>query len=86
MNGEKYKIMGFELVEKAGELLADFGLEKIKEYRTKEEWKALFVDIGEFLVQNFERADKLFNDMAIVMSKTNMIELAKSVKDTNREF
>lgn len=75
--------MGFELTEKTGELIADFGLEKIREYKTKADWKALFVDTGEFLVQNFERADKLFDDMAIVMSKTNMIELANSVKDTN---
>lgn len=75
--------MGFELMEKAGELISDLGLEKIKEYKTKEEWKALFVDTGEFLVQNFERADRLFDDMAIVMSKTNMIELANAVKDTN---
>lgn len=75
--------MGFELIEKAGELIADFGSKKIKEYKTKEEWKDLFVDTGEFLVQNFERADKLFDDMAIAMSKTNMIELANSVKDTN---
>ena len=72
--------MGFESAEKAGELLVDFGLEKINEYKTEEEWKALFVDTDEFIVQNFERADKLFNDMAIVMSKTNMIELAKFVK------
>lgn len=75
--------MEFDLTEKPGELIADFGLEKIKEYKTKEEWKKLFVDTGEFLVQNFERADKLFDDMAIVMSKTNMIELANSVKDAN---
>lgn len=75
--------MEIELIEKAGELISDYGLEKIKNYKTKEEWKKLFVDTGEFLVQNFERADKLFDDMEIVMSKTNMIELANSVKDTN---
>lgn len=81
--GREIYIMEFDLTEKAGELIADFGLEKIKEYKAKEDWKKLFVDTGEFLVQNFERADKLFDEMAIVMSKSNMVELANSVKDTN---
>lgn len=75
--------MELELIEKTGELIANFGLEKVKEYKTKADWKSLFVDTGEFLVQNFDQADKLFDDMAIVMSKINMIELANSVKDTN---
>lgn len=72
-----------ELVEKTGELIFDLGLEKIKKYKTKEEWMALFVDTGEFLVQNFEMPDKLFDDMAVVMSKTNMKELANSINDIN---
>lgn len=75
--------MEFDLIEKIVESIADIGINQIKEYKTKEEWKALFVDTGEFLVQNFEKADQLFDDMAIVMSKTNMIELANSVKGTN---
>lgn len=75
--------METELIEKTGEIIADFGLKKIKGYKTKGEWKNLFVDTGEFLVQNFDRADELFEDMSNVMSKTHMIELANSVKNEN---
>ena len=31
--------METELIEKTGEIIADFGLKKIKGYKTKGEWK-----------------------------------------------
>lgn len=45
-------------------------------YKSKEEWKKLFVDTGEFLIDYEKDAEQIFDDLALVLSKTNMEKLA----------
>lgn len=47
------------------------------QYKSKKEWKRLFVDTGEFFIDHEKNADKIFDDLALVLSKTNMEKLAK---------
>ena len=47
------------------------------QYKSKEEWKKLFVDTGEFFIDHEKNADKIFEDLALVLSRTNMEKLAK---------
>lgn len=47
------------------------------QYKSKEDWKKLFVDTGEFFIDHEKNADKIFDDLALVLSRTNMEKLAK---------
>lgn len=67
--GELAKSGGNEVFVAAGEHLAG----KIKEAT---DIKKLFVDTGEFFIDYEKNADKLFDDMAEVLSKENMTKLA----------
>ena len=46
-------------------------------YKSKEEWKRLFVNTGEFFIDHEKDAEKIFDDLALVLSKTNMEKIAK---------
>ena len=47
------------------------------QYKSKEEWKKLFIDTGEFFIDHEKNAEKIFDDLALVLSRTNMEKLAK---------
>lgn len=67
--GELAKSGGNEVLVAAGEHLAG----KVKEAT---DIKKLFVDTGEFFIDYEKNADRLFDDMAEVLSKKNMTKLA----------
>lgn len=46
-------------------------------YKSKKEWKKLFVNTGEFFVDHERNSDKIFDDLDLVLSKTNMEKVAK---------
>jgi hypothetical protein len=72
--GELASAGGTEIVFAAGEHL----VEKIK---SSQDIKKLFVETGEFFIDFEPQAEQLFQDMAMVLSKENMIRLANEVKD-----
>ena len=56
---------------------------KIKSAIQEKKWKELFIETGDFFVTEVERANQLMDDIAVALSKENMIELAKDVNDKN---
>lgn len=72
--GELASAGGTEIVLAAGEHL----VEKIK---GSHDIKKLFIETGEFLIDFEPQAEQLFQDMAEVLSKENMIRLANEVKN-----
>ncbi len=56
-------------------------------FKSKEEWKKLFIDTGEFFIDHENNAEPLFDDLALVLSKTNMEMLAREFeKDSGYEL
>ena len=73
-----------ELMKDAtGEMILAGAKEVITSVKEKREWKALFVDTGEFFIKDVGCAEKLIDDIVVLMSKSNMEELAKSVNKNN---
>ena len=67
-----------DIVTEGGKSLFLSTIDKMRDtYKSKEEWKKLFVDTGEFFIDHERDADKIFNDLALVLSKTNMEKIAK---------
>ncbi len=48
-------------------------------YKSKEDWKKLFVETGEFFIDYENNAEKVFDDLSIVLSKTNMEKIANEL-------
>ena len=71
---ELAKAGGTELFLSSGEHL----LEKVKKAK---DIKQLFINTGEFFLDHENNADQLFDDMANVLSKQNMIKLTSELKD-----
>jgi len=71
--GELASAGGTEVVLAAGEHL----VEKIK---GSYDIKKLFIETGEFFVDFEPQVEQLFQDMAVVLSKENMVRLANEVK------
>lgn len=69
--------------KKIGELFLGAGIKKCKDIKSKQEWKKLFIDTGEFCVKNIDNAERLFDDISEIMSKEDMKQLALDVKDVN---
>ncbi len=71
---ELAKTGGSELLVSSGECL-------LKKVKTSKDIKRLFVDTGEFFIDYEDNAEELFNDMAKVLSKENMLKLANELKN-----
>lgn len=67
----------------AGEMILAGAKEVLTSVKEKREWKALFVDTGEFFIKDIGCAEKLIDDIAVLMSKSNMKELARSINKNN---
>ena len=71
-----------ELAKAGGtELFLSSSESLLKKVKTAKDIKQLFINTGEFFVDYENDADKLFDDMANVLSKKNMTKLANELKD-----
>ena len=71
-----------ELAKAGGtELFLSSSESLLKKGKTAKDIKQLFINTGEFFVDYENDADKLFDDMANVLSKKNMTKLANELKD-----
>lgn len=78
-------VMKDKLNDKGIEFLTDIlskGISKIKE---NHEWKKLFIDTGEFLVNSHETSESFKEDLAVIFSKENLSEISRKLKD-NRGY
>ena len=72
------------LKEKAEELVLGKVIEKIDEYKSKKEWSNLFVNTGEFLLQNVDGGEGLIEDISTLLSSDNMMEMARKIDKGNK--
>jgi len=70
-------------IKTAGGIIINVAKKKLSEYKTRQEWTKLFIDTGEFFIKQTERASEMIDDVSVLLSKDNMIELSKSVEDQN---
>lgn len=70
-------------IKTAGGIIINVAKKKISEYKTRKEWTRLFIDTGEFFIKQTERASEMIDDVSVLLSKDNMIELSQSLEDHN---
>lgn len=70
-------------IKTAGGIIINVAKKKLSEYKTRQEWTKLFVDTGEFFIKQTEKASEMIDDVSVLLSEGNMIELSKSVDDQN---
>lgn len=70
-------------IKTAGGIIINVAKKKISEYKTRQEWTRLFIDTGEFFIKQTERASEMIDDVSVLLSKDNMIELSQSLEDHN---
>lgn len=75
--------MGTLLSNATGEVILNTSKSLIEEFRDKQTWKTLFVETGRFFIQDVDHSLQLLDDIAAVMSKDSMVELAKKVDFKN---
>lgn len=69
-----------KVVEKTGEIVLGAAIDKLNAYK-KKEWSKLFIDAGEFFLQQVEGGDNIVEDMSNLLSRENMKELAKKTDE-----
>lgn len=67
----------------AGGIIINVAKKKLNEYKTRQEWRKLFIDTGEFFIKQTERASEMIDAVSALLSKDNMIKLSRSVEDQN---
>lgn len=72
------------VTEKIGELVLGAAINKLGEYRSKKEWSKLFVNTGEFFLKEVESGERIIEDIAVLLSKENMKELAKKTDEESK--
>lgn len=75
--------MGTLLSDATGEVILNTLKSLIEEFKDKQTWKTLFVETGKFFIQDVDHSFQLLDDMVAIMSKDNMVELAKKVDFKN---
>ena len=73
-----------KVVEKTGEIVLGAAINKLNAYKNKKEWSKLFIDAGEFFLQQVEGGDNIVEDMSNLLSRENMKELAKKTDEGSR--
>lgn len=71
-----------KVVEKTGEIVLEAAINKLNAY--KKEWSKLFIDAGEFFLQQVEGGDNIVDNMSVLLSRENMKELAKRTDEGSR--
>lgn len=64
----------------AQNVLTSAGENVVKKYRESHTWKKLIVGTGEFFINNEQEESSFFNDLALVLSKENLSQIAKDLK------
>ncbi len=72
------------MTDKIGELMLDTAINKLNEYKSKKEWSKLFINAGEFFIKKVEGEEKIIEDIATLLSKDNMKELAKKTDEESK--
>lgn len=62
-------------------LLPKAGENAIKRAKASHDWKRAFVNSGKFFIEHEKYAEPIFNDLAEILSKENMTELSKKLKN-----
>lgn len=73
-----------KVVEKTGEIVLETAINKLIAYKNKKEWSKLFINTGEFFLQQVEGGDNIVEDMSVLLSRENMKELAKKTDEGSR--
>ena len=74
------KISHKQALEKASDLLVSAGSNIVTKCKDAHHWKKVFVDAGKFFIEHERYAEQIFDDISLVLSKENMLELAKALK------
>lgn len=64
----------------AQNVLIAAGENAVKQYKSNHAWKQLLVETGEFFVANEKEESAFFDDLALVLSKDNMSQIASDLK------
>jgi len=63
------------------DLLVSAGGNIVTKCKDAHHWKKFFVDTGKFFIEHERYAEQIFDDVSLVLSKENMLELAKALKN-----
>lgn len=63
------------------DILQEFAENKVKEAIQSHKWKHLFVETGELLISSPDAEEAIANDLQMIFSNDNMIELAKKMEN-----
>lgn len=63
------------------DLLVSAGGNIVTKCKDAHHWKKVFVDTGKFFIEHERYAEQIFDDISLVLSKENMLELAKALKN-----
>ena len=64
----------------AQNVLIAAGENAVKQYKSNHAWKQLLGETGEFFVANEKEESAFFDDLALVLSKDNMSQIASDLK------
>ena len=64
----------------AQNILTSAGERVVKKFKGSHEWKKLLVGTGEFFVENEQEENSFFEDLALVLSKENLAQIAEDLK------
>lgn len=62
------------------DLLVSAGSNIVTKCKDDHHWKKVFVNAGKFFIEHERYAEQIFDDISLVLSKENMLELAKALK------
>ena len=57
----------------------------VKKYKTATEWKHIFVESGQFIIDHVESSDQIFDELSKALSEESMSGLAKAI-ETDDEY
>lgn len=77
-------MIGKTVAEKTGELVLNTAINKLNEYKSKKEWKDLFINTGEFFLKQVDGGEQIIEDMSVLLSSENMKELAKKTDEGSK--
>lgn len=64
----------------AQNVLTSAGESAVKNYKESRAWKKLIVGTGEFFIKNEQEENSFFEDLAHVLTKENLAQIAKDLK------